>query len=154
MIPVKDIIYLLSLIVVIVGMAWWHYDAVREGEYQCQMAQREAVAQQHIKDAQASQDAIDELNQDKIRLQAELDAKSPPVVRQCGRVFYVDRPMRTPPVTARAQPGEPALPIPDSRMPAGGGGGDVGPGVRAIAAAGELDALYYSRLYEWSLKTR
>lgn len=153
-IPIKDIFYLVVILAVFVGMAWWHHDAVLEGEAKCQAQQREAIAQQHIKDAQASQDAIDELNQDKARLEAQLDSKPPPTVHTCGRLYYTDRPLRPSPNTTRVQPGEPAEPVADSRVPAGSGGGDVGPGVRAIAAAGQLDALYYARLYEWTLKTR
>lgn len=144
--------------IVILGgaaMIWWHHDAVVEGEAKIEASTHEAVEKQQLADAQASQDVIDGLNQDKLRLQAQIDAKpAPPPLHVCGRVYWVDRPLPQGTSTTRAAAGEPANPSLDSGVPAGGGSGDVGPGVRAIAEAGELLALYYQRLNEWAVKTQ
>lgn len=152
-IPVKDLIYIAVIILCIVGMAWWHHDAVLEGEAKCRAQQQAALEKQHIADVTAAQDVIDGLNQDKTRLQAQLDAKPAPVIRKCGVQYYAGQvPAGT--STARAQPGEPAVPDGNPGMPAGSDSGDVGPGVQAIATAGQLLAIYYQRLYQFTVKTR
>lgn len=137
------------------AMIWWHHDAVLQGAAECQKRVSQALADQQVKDAKASQDVIDELNQDKASLQAQLALKPPPVIRSCrDRVLYVDRPVSAPGPTEGTQPPKPTNGPVDSGVSGGGGGGDVGPGVRAIAAAGELLAVYRARLEEWELKTR
>lgn len=139
--------------VVILGIV--HRDGVNDGKADCRKQIATALEQQHIKDAKTSQDVIDELNQDKRELQTEL-AKHPPVriIHDCSRVLDAANPVRPSPGPGRAASGEPAQPAADSSVPKGSGGGDVGPGVRAIATAGRLNAIYYARLYEWAMKTR
>jgi hypothetical protein len=137
-----------------VAMIWWHADAVKIGEEKCHAATQKAVEEQYQADARASQDTIESLASEKARLEALLNSRPPAVIRKCGSVLRVERPVPAggnPPAT---QPAEPADRTHDRNLPEGGGSGDVGPGVRAIAAAGELLALYRQQLYEWSLKTR
>jgi len=132
---------------------WWHHDAVLEGMAKCQAAQKAALEKQHNEDLQANEDAVAGLEADKRALQAELASQPPPAL-VCKRVLYVHRPL--PPGTSApaTPPSQPAQPPDDRGVPPGGGGGDVGPGVRALAAAGELVADYEERLYEWAVKTR
>lgn len=152
-IPTKDLVYLIILLLAVLGMVWWHHDAVMEGEAKCIAAQQKAIVDQRIKDAKASQDAILELQQDKIRLQSQLDAKPPPVIH-CRLQRYVDRPLQPGTTPTRAQPDEPADGSANTGVLERSSGGDVGAGMLAIAAAGELNALYRQRLYDWSVKTR
>lgn len=145
-----------SIIVLgVAAMVWWHHDAVLEGRAECQKKVADAVALQRIQDVQSSQDVINELNQDKARLQAQVDAKPPPPIRNvCGRLRYVDREVPAGGSAPSAQPSQPPNAGVDRGVPAGGGGGDVGEGVLAISNSGKVLAIYYRRLYEWALRTR
>ena len=155
LIPAKDIVYLIIILAIAGGMVWWHHDAVLQGEQKCLQSVREAVMQQHIKDAQASQDVIDELTKDKQDLEIRLSSQPPPVIiRKCPGVLTVERPVRPAAPAAPTPPSEPANGGGDSGVLSGSNSGDVGSGVQDIASAGELNAIYYARLYEWSVKTR
>lgn len=155
-------IYLSIIVAIIVlggaAMMWWHHDAVLQGEAKIKAREQAAAADQHLQDVKASQDVVDELNQDKARLQAELDAKStaipPAVIRTCGRLYYVDHPLPAGRGTAATTPSEPPHGAADSGVSGGSGGGDVGQGVRDVALAGRFLAIYDARLYEWAVRTR
>lgn len=141
--------------IVILGVilaGWWHHDAVLEGIAKCQKQSAEAAANQHIQDAKASQDAIDGLNQDIQHLRDQVN--NPPIIHICSGVHHVDHPLPAGTSPPGAASGEPADRGTDRGVPAGSGGGDVGQGVRDVALAGELDALYYYRLYKWATETR
>ena len=157
-IPIKDIIYLSLIVTIIAALALWHHQAVLQGEAKVKAADASAVQrQQEAADAQKAKDQEEAKNaiQD---LQGQLDSlRSAPhpsdnVVRLCS---YAGRPSplsSASPAPPGTQPTGSANEGRDSGVRSGGGGGDVGPGVRAIAEAGELLAIYREATVEWALK--
>ena len=155
---ILHIIYLCIIAGIVIvgsaGMAWWHHDAILEGERKCHASQEKALEEQHNADSKATTDAVEQLQNDKAQLQEALANRPPPVIRKCGGVLRVERPLPAGGTAASPGASQPPDRAVDSGMPQGSGGGDVGEGVRALAEAGQLLAIYRARLLAWAQQTR
>jgi hypothetical protein len=134
LLSLKDYVYLGIIIAVVSGLAWWHHEAVREGEQKVETAQAKAVVEQQAKDTKAAKETTDALNAEIAKIRAA--ALQPiPVVRLC----VAPRSVPAPAIPGRAQPGEAASRGDVPSVPEGGGSGpDLGPTLQRLALAADL----------------
>jgi hypothetical protein len=152
--PLREWLYLGAILVIVLGLAWWHHSAVLEGEAKVQAADARAVlkAQQAAEaqkeaDAQTATEAVGGLQHE---LQDLRDHPPPPrVVR-----LRCDLPSGGP-----SSPPSPSSSSTESRPPASGGisslpgpAPDVGPGLQRLALACDELSAEHRALLLWARK--
>lgn len=150
---VRTWLELVATILGVVGVLWWRHALIADGEAIRGAADTKARQEQHDADARDSADTISGLRADLARLSAP--RPNPPTdlrVVSGGGMRVTARQLRPGPPAPAAQPGLPPNGGLDTGLPGGGGSGDVGPGVRDIALAGELLADYRQRLWDLEVK--
>lgn len=154
---VRTWLELVATIAAVVGVLWWRHALIADGEAIRGAADTKARQEQHDADARENADTIQGLRGDQARLLAQLNAPrpNPPTdlrVVSGGGMRVTAHQLRPGSAPSPAQSCLPANGGLDSGLPGGGGGGDVGPGVRDIALAGELLADYRQRLWDLEVK--
>jgi hypothetical protein len=146
--PIKDIIYLCAIAAVAGVLAWWHHQAVVEGEARITAQDAKARQEQHDADTKTNADTVAQLQQDNVRLKA-LAAAPAPSVLCVPQVRYV----RAGPAPGPAQPAvAPANGASAAGVPAGSGVVDLGEPLRNIEIAAQYAADYRQRLWQWSVR--
>lgn len=147
-IPIRDYFYLGAILVIALGLAWWHHSAVLEGEAKVHRAEAKAIAAQQVKDEANAKATVDGLKTDlaELRRRATLEPVSVTPVRLCS----VPHGLRTPP----APPGVESGPAPAGSVPGvregAGDGPDIGASLRRLARSAELTGVMDRACLRWA----
>jgi hypothetical protein len=126
-------------------------EAIQKAQAKAVAAADKRVADQKVADESLHKGEVDALSVQIGELRARLNMPVPHL-RVCQPTQYTRAVPEPGGVPGGAQPTGPADPGNDSGVPVGSGGGDVGQGVRDLALAGELVAIYRGRAVDWALK--
>jgi hypothetical protein len=152
--PLKDWAYLGAILVIVLGLAWWHHSAVLEGEAKVRAADARAVlkAQQAAEaqkeaDAKTATEAVGGLEHE---LQDLRDHPPPPrIVRLRCDLPSGGSPSTTSPGSASTEPRSAA----SGSVPAVPGPAiDVGPGLQRLALACDELSAEHRALLLWARK--